>query len=124
MQNRKRNLEKMERVANALPDNTPEEAHGEAAKYIRDLIAEAEREKPKGEPKVKPATDVKRAESWLESEVKMIAARLKHHDRGRATDGATSSVRTDEVTNQTGADDRPPEELLARLTRLVSQKVH
>jgi hypothetical protein len=116
MPSRKRNLEKVERVANST-HAARSESHGEAANYLRELIAKAER----GElPKVKPATEEKRSETWLESEVVKIANRLQHRVQ---TEGANSMVRAVTVANQTGADTEPTDALLARILRKTN-KVH
>ena len=126
MPSRKRNLEKVEqRVANAPAMDTHAEARGEAAKYLRDLIAKAERGELKGELKGKPATEEKRPETWLEAEVKTIAERLRHRAR---SEGARPMVRQAHAdAKATGADDEPTDKILARLLRkagLASDKVH
>jgi hypothetical protein len=122
MQSRKRNLEKIERVANLQTNDAPTEPRGYAVKYLRDLIAKAER----GElPKVKPATEEKRSETWLEMEVARIAKII--HATGARGEGASVTVRAQDEAKSTGADGELPEELLARLlgkTGLVSDKVH
>lgn len=115
----KRILEKLEAVARSSRETAPTEPRGEAAKYLRDLIAKAER----GELKGKPATDEKKnGATWLEVEVTKIANRLK---RGAKATGAHDPVRAHNETNPTGADDESPEELLTKLIRkLASGKVH
>ena len=120
MPSRKRNLEKVEqRVANA-PD-APDEPHGAAADYLRDLIAKAER----GELKGKPATDEKRSKTWLEAEVEKVANRLTHRAQSEGANRTVRRERTQPEANQTGADDELPEELLSKLLRkLASDKVH
>jgi hypothetical protein len=121
MQSRKRNLEKIERIAGAPDTDAPTEERGAAAKYLRDLIGKAER----GElPKVKPATEEKRSETWLELEVARIANRLHRQAQNEGANVMVRQGRTQDESHSTGADNELPEELLLRLSRLVSLKVH
>jgi hypothetical protein len=124
MQSRKRNLEKVERVANSHTNDAPTEPRGYAAKYLRDLITKAER----GElSKVKTATEEKRSKTWLEVEVENVAKRISHRAQNEGARGMMRDQRAQDEAKSTGADDELPEELLARLlgkTGLVSDKVH
>lgn len=122
MASRKRNLEKVERISKAPTMDAPAEPRGHAAKYLRDLIAKAER----GELKMKPATDEKRSRTWLEAEVEKVANRLNHRAQSEGASGTRHDPGGERAAaNHTGADEEPPEELLSKLLRkLVSDKVH
>ena len=112
MANRNRNLERVERVAKAPAMDAPTEGRGEAAAYIRELIARANRgELSKG----KPATDEKRSKTWLELEVAKVAHRLNHRAHIEGAKPMVRHAHTEREANPTGADGEPLNELLARL---------
>ncbi len=124
MPRKKRNLEKIESVANASTTDGPRWERGEAAAYLRELIARAER----GElPRVNPASGEEKSEARREFEgmIAKIANRICHRAETEEANGTAQRAHTE--VNQTGADDEPTDELLARLlrkTNLVSDKVH
>jgi len=121
MPSRKRNLEKVERVANASTTDEPRWERGEVAAFLRELLAKAER----GElPCVKPTPNEAKSEERLEFEglVAKVANRIHHAPKPPAAGGISQSA-NDEAT----PDDEPPKELLAKLLRkvgLASDKVH
>lgn len=128
MTSRKRNLDKVERIANASTMDAPRWERGEVAAHLRELLAKAER----GEiPRATPTPDEAKSEGRREFEelVARVANRIRYRVEGNGGE-ATGTQRPDHAQDEartTGADDEPPEELLAKLLKkvgLASDKVH